>query len=274
MFFAPLMRIWAYAPVSDGLCTNTFSLAATGKISVNKGCEKSHFKTVQAFGALGGSDYTGEAAWSHFMFHSLVFFPSTLFYCQAPEMFCCLTWRSLGTLGEQVMQDFISFHLILHHQLCSIFSEYHLNINVIKMWEFIEHYYQDSSNRNIMCMNHAAWLYRAHSVWSLSFTSLHHCVPQANSSPFCHPIHKPLTGGQFSTLHLCWPLQTIVWQMPSQQGWCVLNQASESPWGSCRLQTPSRLSLEAQPAQPALLPALDCSILLQHHCSILSRRVR
>lgn len=56
---------------------------------------------------------------------------------------------------------------------------------------------------------------------------------------FHRSIHKLLTCGQ-SPAYICVDPKAIVWQMPFQQGWCVLNQASVTAWGSCRLQTDYR----------------------------------
>lgn len=69
-------------------------------------------------------------------------------------------------------------------------------------------------------------------------------------------IYKQLACGQLLAC-ICPGHETILWQTPSQLGWCLLNQASVTPWGSCRLQTLS-LNLEALPTHCGL--ASSCSI--------------
>lgn len=69
-------------------------------------------------------------------------------------------------------------------------------------------------------------------------------------------IYRQLACGQLLAC-ICPGHETILWQTPSQLGWCLLNQASVTPWGSCRLQTLS-LNLEALPTHCGL--ASSCSI--------------
>lgn len=82
------------------------------------------------------------------------------------------------------------------------------------------------------------------------------CILLLDGSCIYKAIYKQLACGQ-SLACICPGHKTILWQTPSQLGWCLLNQASVTPRGSCRLQILS-LNLEALPTHCGL-PS-SCSI--------------